>query len=84
MKNQESHARMLQILERNSKAPSDPWRMAQIEKIREAMTPELRAIADQLRIDFGAKLTWLDTPELSMGAEPQGEPIGEARKGFKS
>lgn len=67
----DGHARMLRILERNSKAPSDPWRMAQIERIRAAMTPELRAIADQLRIDFDAKLTWLETPELVMGSEPQ-------------
>lgn len=67
----EAHARMLKILERNSKALSDPWRMAQIEKIRAAMNSELRAIADQLRADFGAKLTWLETPEINIGKPPE-------------
>jgi hypothetical protein len=61
---------MIQILERNSKAASDPWRMAQIEKIRAAMGPEFRAVADQLRIDFDAKLTWFKGEGLSMGKEP--------------
>lgn len=73
MKSPEAHNRMLQILERNSKAPSDPWRMAQIERIRDAMGPEFRAIADQLRMDFDAKLVWLDTPEISMGTPIQAE-----------
>lgn len=66
----EAQARMIQILERNSKAPSDPWRMAQIEKIRASMGPEFRAIADQLRIDFDAKLTWFEGDGVSMGKEP--------------
>lgn len=70
MTDTEAQSRMLQILERNSNAPSDPWRMAQIEKIRQAMGPEFRAVADQLRIDFGAKLTWFEGDGVSMGKEP--------------
>lgn len=47
------------------------WRIAQAEKIRSAMGPELCAIADALRETFGAKLTWLETPSLSMGTKPE-------------
>lgn len=47
------------------------WRIAQAEKIRAAMGPELTAIADSLRETFGAKLTWLETPTLSMGTKPE-------------
>ena len=70
MKDSEANTRMVEILKRNSQAPSDPWRMAQIEKIRAAMGPEFRAVADQLRDQFGAQLTWLDTDDLKIGKPP--------------
>lgn len=50
--------------------PGPQWRMAQAEKVRAAMGPEFAAIADALRIAFDAKLTWLETPTLSMGKKP--------------
>jgi hypothetical protein len=55
----------------------DQWRIAQAERIRDAMGPEFCSVADALRETFGAKLTWLDTPEIQTGTEPGGEPIGE-------
>jgi hypothetical protein len=54
------------------------WRIAQAERIRDAMGPEFCAVADALRETFpGAKLSWLDTPQIQSGTEPDGEPIGE-------
>lgn len=54
------------------------WRIAQAEKIRAAMGPEWRAIADACRATFGeVKQVWLETPTLRLGTEPEGEPIGE-------
>jgi hypothetical protein len=42
------------------------------------MGPEFCAVADALRETFpGAKLSWLDTPQIQSGTEPDGEPIGE-------
>jgi hypothetical protein len=49
----------------------DQWRIAYAEKVRAAMGPELRAIADALRETFGAKLSWLETPTMSVGTEPE-------------
>jgi hypothetical protein len=46
-------------------------------EVREAMGPELCAVADALRLTFGAKITWLETPSLVIGIAPEGEPIGE-------
>jgi hypothetical protein len=45
--------------------------MAQAERIRTAMGPDLRAVADALREQFGAKLAWLKTPALEVGSEPE-------------
>lgn len=42
------------------------WRIAQAEKIRAAMGPEMCAVADALRETFGAKLIYLDTPTLTI------------------
>lgn len=47
------------------------WRMAQAEKMRAAMGPELCSIADALRETFGAKLIWLETPTVKVGTEPE-------------
>lgn len=47
------------------------WRIAQAEKIRSAMGPDLRAVADALRETFSAKLTWLQTPSLTVGERPE-------------
>lgn len=55
----------------------DQWRIAQAERIREAMGPDFCAVADALRETFGAKLAWLETPEIQTGTPPGGEPIGE-------
>jgi hypothetical protein len=49
----------------------DQWRIAQAERIREAMGPEFCAVADALRETFGAKLVWLQTPRLTVGTEPE-------------
>lgn len=46
-------------------------------EVREAMGPEMCALADALRERFGAKITFLKTPELLIGIPPGGEPIGE-------
>lgn len=54
-----------------SVAVGDQWRIAQAERVRSAMGPELAAIADALRADFGAKLVWLETPKLSIGTKPE-------------
>jgi hypothetical protein len=53
------------------------WRIAQAERMRAAMGSEFCAIADSLREQFGARLTFLKTPELVIGMPPGGEPIGE-------
>lgn len=47
------------------------WRIAQAEKMRAAMGPEMCAVADALREAFGAKLVWLATPTLTMGTKPE-------------
>ena len=48
------------------------WRIAYAEKVRTAMGPEMSAVADALRETFGeAKLNWLETPTLSVGAKPE-------------
>jgi hypothetical protein len=47
------------------------WRMAQAEKIRAAMGPEMCAVADALRETFGAKIAWLETPTLTLGTKPE-------------
>jgi hypothetical protein len=46
-------------------------------EVREAMGPEMCAVADALRETFGAKISWLDTPTIASGTPPGGEPIGE-------
>jgi hypothetical protein len=56
----------------------DQWRIAQAERIRDAMGSEFCAVADALRETFGAKLTWLETPSIQTGTPPGGEPIGES------
>jgi hypothetical protein len=53
------------------------WRIAQAEKIRAAMGPELCAVADALRETFGARLSYLKTADMVMGIPPGGEPVGE-------
>jgi hypothetical protein len=58
-------------------AVGDQWRIAYAERMRVAMGPEFCAIADALRETFGARLSWLETPEFQHGAHPGGEPIGE-------
>ena len=60
-------------------AAGPQWRIAQAEKIRAAMGPEFRAMADSLRNTFGAvkSLDWLRTDTLSMGTPIECEPIGE-------
>jgi hypothetical protein len=56
----------------------DQWRIAQAERIREAMGSEFCAVADAMRETFpGTKLSWLNTPEIQSGTAPGGEPIGE-------
>ena len=55
-------------------AAGPQWRMAQAEKVREAMGPELCAVADALRSTFGAKVVWLRTEKLTLGEEPEGVP----------
>jgi hypothetical protein len=57
----------------------DQWRIAQAERIREAMGPGMCAAFDSLREVCGGdcKITWLDTPTIKRGTEPGGEPIGE-------
>lgn len=40
-------------------------------EVREAMGPEMCAIADALREQFGARLTWLKTPEVVIGTKPE-------------
>lgn len=52
------------------KAVGDQWRIAQAERVRQAMGPDLAAVADTLRSTFGAKLVWLETPSLTMGEKP--------------
>lgn len=56
----------------------DQWRIAQAERVREAMGPEFRAVADELRSAFSARLVWFESGSLTMGKplEPS-EPIGE-------
>lgn len=49
----------------------DQWRIAYAQKVREAMGPDFRAVADALRERFDAKLAWLDTPTLKHGTEPE-------------
>lgn len=56
---------------------SGDWRISAAERIREAMGPEMCAVADALRATFGARLTWLETSDLNYGTHPGGEPIGE-------
>lgn len=53
------------------------WRIAAAEKVREAMGPEMCAVADALREQFGARLTYLKTATELIGIPPGGEPIGE-------
>jgi hypothetical protein len=53
-----------------SAAVGDQWRIAHAEKVRAAMGADLRAVADALREAFGAKLTWLETPTMTVGSEP--------------
>jgi hypothetical protein len=56
----------------------DQWRIAQAERIREAMGSEFCAVADAMRETFpGTKLSWLNPPEIQSGTAPGGEPIGE-------
>jgi hypothetical protein len=41
------------------------------------MGPELCELADKLRMDFGAKLSWFECPAFSLGTKIDSEPIGE-------
>lgn len=50
------------------------------DQIRRAMGAELAAVADQLRSDFGAKLTWLKSEDLEVGRDPS---IGSVRANGK-
>lgn len=54
-----------------SAAVGDQWRIAYAEKVRAAMGPDLRAVADALRERFNAKLSWLETPTMTHGTEPE-------------
>jgi hypothetical protein len=49
------------------------WQIARAEKIRAAMGPEWRAIADAIRATFGSevKQVWLETPTLTLGTQPE-------------
>lgn len=47
------------------------WRIAKAEKIRAAMERDMCAVADSLRLTFGAKIEWLETPSLTMGTKPE-------------
>lgn len=48
------------------------WRIAQAEKIRAAMGPDMCAVADALRETFGdVKLNWLETPSFTLGTKPE-------------
>lgn len=64
--------------------PQGIWRIAQAEKIRAAMGPEMCAVADALRETFGAKLDWLETPAMKIGKRAdEGVPTqwrGERRR----
>jgi hypothetical protein len=53
-----------------SVAIGDQWRIAYAQKVRDAMGPDLCAVADALRVTFGAKLSWLETDGLTVGTEP--------------
>jgi hypothetical protein len=44
------------------------------------MGPELCAVADELRTRFGAKLVYLDTPDVKLGTDPS---IGSVRASGK-
>lgn len=35
------------------------------------MGPDLAAVADSLRVTFGAKLSWLETPVLTVGTKTE-------------
>ena len=64
-----------------SAAVGDQWRIAYAEKVRVAMGADLCAVADALRETFGAKLSWLETPTMTVGTEPQwGVPTQWDRK----
>ena len=57
------------------------WRIAYAIKVRQAMGDDLCAVADALRETFGAKLSWLETPTMTVGTEPQwGVPTQWDRK----
>lgn len=49
------------------------WQIARAVKIRDAMGPEMCAVADALRETFGTdtKITWLETPTLNLGTPPE-------------
>jgi len=48
------------------------WRIAYAVKVRAAMGTDMCAFADAIRATFGeAKLNWLETPELTVGAKPE-------------
>lgn len=51
------------------------WRIAAAERIRNAMGPEMCAMADALRETFGAKLTYLKTADMTIGVPPLAEPV---------
>lgn len=62
----------------------DQWRIAQAERIRDAMGPDMCAVADALREKFGAKLVWFESGEFTMGKPLQpSEPIGERSRNRK-
>ena len=57
------------------------WRIAQAERIRAAMGPEMCAVADALRTKFGeVKLNWLQSPTLTTGTPPWDEVAVRAQK----
>lgn len=60
----------------------DQWRISMAERVREAMGSDFRAVADKLRTDFGAKLSWFECPSFTVGNKIDSEPIGE--KGWRA
>lgn len=63
-----------------SELVGDQWKLSRALQIRNAMGPEMCAIADALRSQFGpdTKISWLRAPPFELGDVIEGEPIGES------
>jgi len=48
----------------------DQWKISRAQQVRDAMGPEMCAVADALRETFGARLTWLEAETMQIGSEP--------------